>query len=109
MSTDSDSTDEAVGRHVPLLELLEIQPVETGEGKAVFEMVVDDRHLRTLGILHGGVTATLLDTAMGPLAGLLAGIIADRSGVSAALFTIGVICFGIVALVAVTYPKIRNI
>jgi MFS family permease len=55
------------------------------------------------------VSVTLLDTAMGPLAGLLAGIIADRSGVSAALFTIGVICFGIVALVAVTYPKIRNI
>ncbi len=55
------------------------------------------------------VSVTLLDTAMGPMAGLLAGVIADRSGVSAGLFTIGVICFGIVALVAITYPKIRRI
>ncbi len=55
------------------------------------------------------VSVTLLDTAIGPVAALLAGFIADRAGVAAALFTIGVICFGIVALVAVTYPKIRRI
>ena len=55
------------------------------------------------------VSVTLLDSAMGPLAALLAGFISDRAGVSAGLFTIGVICFGIVALVAVTYPKIRRI
>ncbi|HUG90130.1 MAG TPA: PaaI family thioesterase [Planctomycetaceae bacterium] len=52
-------------RHVPLLDHLGIEPVEAGEGRAVFEMTVDDRHLRTLGLLHGGVTAALLDTAMG--------------------------------------------
>ena len=55
------------------------------------------------------ISVTLLDSAMGPLAALLAGFISDRAGVSAGLFTIGVICFGIVALVAVTYPKIRRI
>lgn len=57
--------ERAAERHVPLLELLEIRPVASSEGSATFEMVVDDRHLRTLGLLHGGVTATLLDTAMG--------------------------------------------
>ncbi|MBW3541233.1 MAG: PaaI family thioesterase [Planctomycetes bacterium] len=52
-------------RHVPLLELLEILPVEAEPGRAVFAMTVAEKHLRTLGLLHGGVTATLLDTAMG--------------------------------------------
>ncbi len=55
------------------------------------------------------ISVTLLDSAAGPLAALLSGFIADRAGVSAGLFTIGIICFGIVALVALTYPKIRQI
>lgn len=58
-------------RHVPFLELLDIRPVAAEKGHAVFEMRVEQRHLRTLGILHGGVTATLLDTAMGYAAGTL--------------------------------------
>ena len=62
---ESDHTAAAVDRHVPLLELLEIRPSHVDAGKAVFEMTVDERHLRTLGILHGGVAATLLDTCMG--------------------------------------------
>ena len=65
MTQDSDHTSAAAERHVPLLELLAVHPVEVTSGKAVFEMTVDDRHLRTLGILHGGVTSTLLDTCMG--------------------------------------------
>jgi uncharacterized protein (TIGR00369 family) len=52
-------------RHVPFLQLLNVRPVGAGAGHAVFEMTVEEFHLRTLGILHGGVTATLLDTAMG--------------------------------------------
>lgn len=52
-------------RHVPLLEHLSIRPISAGEGRAEFEMTVAEPHLRTLGLLHGGVTATLLDTAMG--------------------------------------------
>ena len=56
---------QAMARHVPLLELLEIRPVQASQGKATFEMLVDEKHLRTLGLMHGGVTTTLLDTAMG--------------------------------------------
>jgi len=52
-------------RHVPLLDHLGILPIAAGEGRAEFEMIVDGRHLRTLGLLHGGVIASLLDTAMG--------------------------------------------
>ena len=65
MPENIDPLADAIGRHVPLLELLEIRPVKAGDGNAVFEMVVDEKHLRTLGIMHGGVTATLLDTALG--------------------------------------------
>ena len=67
MSEESDriAAVDAHARHVPLLELLEIRPVEVSDGWATFEMIVDEKHLRTLGLLHGGVTATLLDTAMG--------------------------------------------
>lgn len=50
---------------MPFLDLLDIRPVSAQPGRAEFEMTVDDHHLRTLGLLHGGVTATLLDTAMG--------------------------------------------
>jgi acyl-CoA thioesterase len=69
---DSDYTAAAVDRHVPLLKLLEIRPSQVTAGKAVFEMTVDERHLRTLGILHGGVAATLLDTCMGYAAATVA-------------------------------------
>lgn len=61
-----------VGRHVPFLDLLQVEPLETDAGRGRFRMAIDERHLRTLGILHGGVTAALLDTAMGMAAGTLA-------------------------------------
>ena len=73
MSEDSslDPLVAASRRHVPFLELLDIRPVSAQKGHATFEMLIEHRHLRTLGILHGGVTATLLDTAMGYAAGTL--------------------------------------
>ncbi|MBA3316377.1 MAG: PaaI family thioesterase [Planctomycetaceae bacterium] len=52
-------------RQVPLLDTLGIEPIEAHKGVARLRMTVDERHLRTLGMLHGGVTATLLDTALG--------------------------------------------
>jgi uncharacterized protein (TIGR00369 family) len=59
-------------RHVPFLDLLDVLIAEMAPGRVVFQMTVDDRHLRTLGILHGGVTATLMDTALGFAAGTTA-------------------------------------
>lgn len=52
-------------RHVPFLELLGVTPKSGHDGRAEFELTVDGKHLRTFGMLHGGVVATLLDTAMG--------------------------------------------
>jgi acyl-CoA thioesterase len=64
-SADQPPLAAAQERHVPFLELLGVRPVEASRGRAVFELTVEDKHLRTLGLLHGGVTATLLDTALG--------------------------------------------
>jgi uncharacterized protein (TIGR00369 family) len=65
MSTDVDFLEYARKRRVPFLEHLKIEPVAAGGGKSAFEVTVEEFHLRTFGILHGGVTAALLDTAVG--------------------------------------------
>lgn len=39
--------------------------VEVSLERSVVELVVDRRHLNSMGMVHGGVLATLLDTAMG--------------------------------------------
>ena len=49
----------------PFLESLRAEPVCSEKGLATWRLVVAEQHLRTHGILHGGVVATLLDTAMG--------------------------------------------
>lgn len=54
-----------LNRRVPLLDTLAIEVVSAAEGTSHLRMTVDERHLRTLDMLHGGVTATLLDTALG--------------------------------------------
>jgi uncharacterized protein (TIGR00369 family) len=43
-----------------------------GPGRCRVELVVSQRHLRSLGIVQGGVILTLLDAAMGLAAGTLA-------------------------------------
>jgi len=48
-----------------LAQLLGIEPVEWGGGRSELALVVDERHLRNMPILHGGVLATLLDSALG--------------------------------------------
>lgn len=55
------------------------------------------------------MSVTLLDTALGSGAAVLGGFVADNAGVPTALFTVGAICFGIVALVALVYPKVRRV
>lgn len=46
-------------------DLLKLQVRQVGGGSSKVELEVEERHLRTLGILHGGVLASLLDTVLG--------------------------------------------
>jgi len=48
-----------------MVRLLGIKLVEVSEGRAVFTVQPDDRHYNGLGIAHGGLAATLLDSALG--------------------------------------------
>ena len=77
---DEDRTEE--GRHLSGLEymrqlmtgerepsgmarLMNMRLVEVEEGRAVFAVEPDERHYNGLGIAHGGLAATLLDSALG--------------------------------------------
>jgi uncharacterized protein (TIGR00369 family) len=44
---------------------LGVTVTDTGEGAATLTLEVGDEHLNPAGTLHGGVVATLVDTAMG--------------------------------------------
>lgn len=57
---------------MPFLDMLQIRPTELKPGHGRLEMTVGPQHLRNLGIMHGGVLATLLDSVMGMAAGSLA-------------------------------------
>jgi uncharacterized protein (TIGR00369 family) len=45
--------------------LMNMRLVEVEEGRAVFTVEPDERHYNGLGIAHGGLAATLLDSALG--------------------------------------------
>jgi uncharacterized protein (TIGR00369 family) len=45
--------------------LMNFKLVEVSEGRAVFTIEPDERHYNGLGIVHGGLAATLLDSALG--------------------------------------------
>jgi uncharacterized protein (TIGR00369 family) len=49
----------------PIAVLLGMRMTEVSEGRAVFAMEPAEYHYSPLGMVHGGVTATLLDTALG--------------------------------------------
>jgi uncharacterized protein (TIGR00369 family) len=49
----------------PIAELLGFEPVEAEEGRVVFACVPRPEHYNPLGSVHGGLAATLLDSAMG--------------------------------------------
>src|SRR5262252_3933739 len=48
-----------------MVKLLNLKLIEVSEGYAVFTVQPDERHYNGLGIAHGGLAATLLDTATG--------------------------------------------
>ena len=45
--------------------LLDMRIIDVEEGRVVFELATGAQHGNPLGTVHGGVTATLLDSAMG--------------------------------------------
>ena len=49
----------------PMAELMGMSLVLVEEGRAVFTLTPGERHDNPMGITHGGVAATLLDSAMG--------------------------------------------
>ena len=49
----------------PISELFGIHLIEVEEGRAVFEGLPEYRHYNPIGTVHGGFTATLLDSALG--------------------------------------------
>ena len=49
----------------PIAELLGFALVEVEAGRAVFEVVPGERHYNPIGVVHGGLAMTLLDSAMG--------------------------------------------
>ena len=49
----------------PIAELLGFKLVEADPGQAVFEVLPDERHYNPIGVVHGGLAMTLLDSAMG--------------------------------------------
>ena len=49
----------------PIAQLLGFSLVEVEPGHAVFEVVPGEKHYNPIGVVHGGLAMTLLDSAMG--------------------------------------------
>ena len=48
----------------PISELLGFKLIEVEPGRAVFEVVPGEQHFNPIGVVHGGLAMTLLDSAM---------------------------------------------
>ncbi len=59
------SREQLLQQDVPFLKLLGLNYTSHAPGEAEFSVCIEPKHLRSGGILHGGVTCTLLDTTMG--------------------------------------------
>jgi len=55
------------------------------------------------------ISATLLDTALSPAAGLAAGFAADKYGVSAGYMLLSAGCLAVVAVTMIIYPKVKDL
>jgi uncharacterized protein (TIGR00369 family) len=51
--------------HPPICSLLNYRLVEVEPGHAVFEITPAEQHYNPIGVVHGGIAMTLLDSAMG--------------------------------------------
>jgi uncharacterized protein (TIGR00369 family) len=59
---------EIFGAEIPFASYCGIEPVDAPDGRTILRLVVRPEHTNNLGIVHGGVTCTLLDIAMGSAA-----------------------------------------
>jgi uncharacterized protein (TIGR00369 family) len=48
----------------PIARLLGMDLVEVAEGKAVFQLTPAEQHYNPIGVVHGGIALTMLDSAM---------------------------------------------
>jgi uncharacterized protein (TIGR00369 family) len=49
----------------PIQELLGFELIDVGDGETTFALVPGEQHYNPIGVVHGGVAGTLLDSAMG--------------------------------------------
>lgn len=49
----------------PIAELMGFEGIEVDDGRAVFAVMPEEYHYNPLGLVHGGLAMTLLDSAMG--------------------------------------------
>ena len=49
----------------PIASLMNFELVELSEGHAIFSVFPEEYHYNPIGVVHGGLAATLLDSAMG--------------------------------------------
>ncbi len=49
----------------PVANLLNMRLTEVKKGRAVFEIDIGEQHYNPIGVVHGGIAATMLDSAMG--------------------------------------------
>ena len=49
----------------PIAALLGLEIVEAEEGRALFAITPGEQHYNPIGVVHGGIAATILDSAMG--------------------------------------------
>ena len=49
----------------PIAELMGMTLIEAAVGRVVFRLVPGEQHYNPIGLVHGGVASTLLDSAMG--------------------------------------------
>ena len=49
----------------PIAALMNLGPVEVEEGRALFSAMPGEYHYNPIGLVHGGLAMTLLDSAMG--------------------------------------------
>jgi len=49
----------------PIAKLLSMDLIEVEEGRAVFQLTPAEQHYNPIGVVHGGIAFTMLDSAMG--------------------------------------------